>query len=327
MWPQAMASEAREICVSCYRSDRHQKRDGGETKARLGGERYAGPVGEGSEGSLMVRPSEIAPHWPAHHTVVHADGTMSGRGGRPRISWHRGGAELAPAGSLAAFSSAASNGAELVEVDLRSTADNVLVCVHDNSLPGFGRVGDIVWAQEEKSLRSSALLFTFEEVLDALDAADPAKRTRLHLDLKETAHELEAVAAVLERGRPLTVTTTNISSISAVRRAFPSVPGLLTIGKASEGLSHNGALALRARELLPFREVEASGASGVAAHYLLATPVLRRWCRWRGLELLVWTIDEDARLRWWLCRSDVDVVTTNRPLAALAVRDRENLNR
>jgi glycerophosphoryl diester phosphodiesterase len=36
--------------------------------------------------------------------------------------------------------------------------------------------------------------------------------------------------------------------------------------------------------------------------------------------VVVWTVDDDERLRHWL-GAGVDVVTTNRPLAALAIRE------
>jgi glycerophosphoryl diester phosphodiesterase len=55
---------------------------------------------------------------------------------------------------------------------------------------------------------------------------------------------------------------------------------------------------------------------------MLATPFLRRWCHRRGLQVVVWTIDEEKALRRWL-RRDVDVVTTNRPLAALRIRSEQ----
>jgi glycerophosphoryl diester phosphodiesterase len=54
--------------------------------------------------------------------------------------------------------------------------------------------------------------------------------------------------------------------------------------------------------------------------YLLANPMLRRWCRKRDMTVLVWTVDGSAALRRWLIRRDVDIVTTNRPVAALRLR-------
>jgi glycerophosphoryl diester phosphodiesterase len=55
--------------------------------------------------------------------------------------------------------------------------------------------------------------------------------------------------------------------------------------------------------------------------YLLARPGLRRWCRKRHMMVLVWTIDSTVGLRRWLSPRDVDIVTTDRPVVALRLRD------
>lgn len=247
--------------------------------------------------------------------------TTAAHRARPRVSWHRGGAELAPFASLAAFAEAASNGAELVEVDLRQSADGVLVCVHDAELPGLGPIDALSWEAVRDRDPARARAFSFETLLDTLDGNDPDRRTALHLDLKATGYEAEAVGAVVARGRPLLVTTLEPSSISAVRRAFSTVEALLTLGRDGGGRPFRERLALRGRELAPFSDLEGCGATGVAVHHLLATPALRHWCTRRGLLFLVWTVDRDDALRRWLARGDVDVVTTNRPLAAISIRE------
>ncbi len=240
---------------------------------------------------------------------------------RPLVSWHRGGAEVAPFATLPAFSSAAASSAELIEVDVRQSADKVLLCVHDPVVPGIGRIEEVEWARLGEPARTSGRVFEFEELLSALDAKDPARLSRIHLDLKAPGYEDPAVSAVLAHERPVTVTSGEASSVRAVRRLHPDVPVVLTIGSDGRGLSRSELFGLRAGELLPFAEIERCGATGVAAHFLLATPLLRTWCRYRGLELLVWTVDDDRGLSKWLGRRDVDVVTTNRPMAALKIRD------
>jgi len=247
-------------------------------------------------------------------------------GARPRISWHRGGAELAPFATLSAFSSAAAHGAELIEVDVRRTADGTLVCVHDPEVPGVGRIDQVAWsavgpASAGSPRAGAGRVFALAEFLDALDEHDPARTSEIHLDLKETGYEGAAVAAVLGRSRRLVVTSLEEGSIEAVRSAYPSVPALLTLGRDGRHLRRMERLRLRASELAPFGRVARCGATGVAAHHLLAGPWLRRWCTSRGMQLLVWTVDSDRALERWLGRRDVDVVTTNRPLAAIALRD------
>src|SRR6185503_6389493 len=51
--------------------------------------------------------------------------------GRPRNLAHRGGANLRPENTLAAFSNAVAIGADVLELDVQHTADNVVVVIHD----------------------------------------------------------------------------------------------------------------------------------------------------------------------------------------------------
>ena len=163
-------------------------------------------------------------------------------------------------------------------------------------------------------------VFELLALLDALDEHDPERRSQIHLDMKEAGYEDEAVATVLSRSRRLVVTSGLDAVISAVRRSHPTVPALLTIGSEWRKLGTVGRLTLWRGELAPFARIERCGATGVAAHHLLATPLLRRWCTMRGMSLLVWTVDGDGALKRWLARADVDVVTTNRPVTGLSIR-------
>lgn len=201
---------------------------------------------------------------------------------------------------------------------MRLSADTQLVCVHDAAVPGLGPVTALdVGALADAD---AARVLTFATFLDDLDAADPGRRSVVHLDLKARGYELAAVDAVLAHGRPLFVTTSEGASIATVRSARPDVPAYLTIGRSRHCLSWRAAVALRLGELVPMRAILRSRATGVAVHHALLTAPLRWWCRRRGLAMVVWTVDDDARLRTWLSRT-VDVVTTNRPRAALALRE------
>jgi glycerophosphoryl diester phosphodiesterase len=236
----------------------------------------------------------------------------------PRISWHRGGGEIAPSASRAAFLTAAEHSAECIEVDVRRTADGVLVCVHDPVVPHLGAVSELRWADLDAAARDSVL--TLETFLDDLAGADPANVSVVHLDLKDAGYEIDAVDALLGRGRPMFVTTSVVESIATVRSERPDVPAFLTIGQSHRGLDYLTSVAQLASELIPLWSVRRSRATGVAVHYALATRGLRWWCRRRGLAVVVWTVDDDDQLRTWLSRR-IDVITTNRPLAALALRD------
>jgi glycerophosphoryl diester phosphodiesterase len=242
---------------------------------------------------------------------------------RPAISWHRGGKEFAPSATLAAFAAAAERAAEWIEVDVRRTRDGRLVCVHDSRLAGVGWIADLDYESLAGADRASVL--TLEDFLVALDDAEAPSgareaRSGIHLDLKGTGHESEAIDVVRSSGRRFLVTTLHDESVVVARAAAPDVPVLLSLGRPGTGLSFSARLRLHLSELWPYPRLRRCGATGVAAMYLLANPTLRRWCRRREMTVLVWTVDSTAALRRWLRRRDVDIVTTNRPVVALRLR-------
>lgn len=68
----------------------------------------------------------------------------------PRIIAHRGQSLTLPEQTLAAFSAAADLGADMIEADVASTSDGVLVLMHDDTIDrttsGSGAVADLSWA-------------------------------------------------------------------------------------------------------------------------------------------------------------------------------------
>ncbi len=108
--------------------------------------------------------------------------------GSPLLIAHRGGAGLAPENTLAAFQNAVHEwGADMLEMDVRSTLDGEVVVIHDETVDrttsGTGRVEDLTLEQlreldaghhfrdpeGRQSFRGTGVRVpTFEEVLEAL---------------------------------------------------------------------------------------------------------------------------------------------------------------
>jgi glycerophosphoryl diester phosphodiesterase len=229
------------------------------------------------------------------------------------ISWHRGGGETEPSASRAAFVTAARACADLVEVDVRAFADGTLVCVHDPTLPDGTTVTTATRATHPD-------VFTFAAFLDDLDREDPDRRVGVHLDLKGSGYEIPAAEAVRARHRPYFATTSHDASIRRLRDAFPEDDAFLTLGQGREGRGRVTMWRVRLSELVPLRRLRRTGATGVAAHMRLTTRFLRWWCQRTQRRVVVWTVDGNEALHRWL-HSSVNVVTTNRPRAALAARD------
>jgi len=74
--------------------------------------------------------------------------------GAPLLIAHRGGGKLRPEETLPAFENAAALGADVLELDVHSTLDGEVVCIHDDTVDrttdGSGAVHDHTFAELEK---------------------------------------------------------------------------------------------------------------------------------------------------------------------------------
>ena len=102
-----------------------------------------------------------------------------------------------------------------------------------------------------------------------------------------------------------------------------------TTRTSQAGLTIGGALAHTARHLAwraglpvqtPVDAVVAAGAGWAVVHERLARAGALAECRRRGLATMVWTVNDDTSLARWLGSPDVDVVVTDRPRRAAALR-------
>lgn len=186
-------------------------------------------------------------------------------------------------------------GVDLIEVDVRRRADGELVCSH----------GAVV-------AEGDALL------LSAVLGLAAAAGVGAHLDVKEVGYEPQLVSTVPQLPR-IWYTTPNEQSVRALRAL--GAPTLLTLGRRLRDRRLDELLRVLAGDAWPYRRIARAGALGVAVHVHLATPWLRRWCRRRGLSIMVWTVNDDMHLRRLLTNAEVSVVVTDRPGRALQLRD------
>ena len=241
--------------------------------------------------------------------------TDSARQG-PAISAHRGGSENAPGGTYRAYRGALAAGAEYVEVDVWRTADGVLVARHR------ARAG---WGHAVGSLSYARLCELAGYEVPRIAAVLPllAGRAIAHLDLKEAGCAAEAVQQAAEVLGPAgVIATTRDSAVAAsVKRHVPAVPVGVTVG---DDLAETTGLALRrGYPLGPGRldRVLAAHGDWAVLHHRAARPALLDACRGRGIKTMVWTVNSDRALARWLADPRVDVVVTDRPARARALRD------
>lgn len=217
------------------------------------------------------------------------------------------------------YASTAACGAEYAELDIRRTADGVLVAYHDARA---GRGGPPVAELGYRQL-CDRLGYPVPAVADVMHLL--AGRVMAHLDLKETGYETEVIAlasAVLGPGN-FVATTLEDGSVAAIKRAFPEVRTALSLGRSLRGIPRHRWAAVRHSELFPLPRVRACGADLVAVNYRLARLGVARACHRHGIGIMVWTVDPDPLIERFLCDRRIEVLITNRP--GHAVRRRHEL--
>jgi len=235
----------------------------------------------------------------------------------PAISAHRGGGETEPSGTYEAYRSALAAGAEYVEFDVRRTLGGTLVAFHRARLGwgpavaavSYARLCDLAGYEVPRMAELMRLL---------------AGRAVGHLDLKETDCADVIVRHTVEALGPAgVIVTTGEDAVAVVlKRRFPAVPVGLTIGGDVAETAAFTVRRLRARGLSRLDRVVASRADVAVMHHRLARTGVLAECRRRGIKTMVWTVIGDQALTGWLASPNVDVLVTDRPARAIALRRR-----
>lgn len=219
---------------------------------------------------------------------------------------HRGASADHPENTLAAFEGARAQGADWVELDVRRSADGVLVVHHDPSVPG----GGVISATRHRDLPTSV-----PTLAEALAACAPMG---VNVEIKNSPDEagfdeertiaaltLEVIAEV--GTTPVLVSSFDLAVIDRVRALDPGVPtGYLVLST----LDRHDALAL----------CRDRGHGAVHPHDAFVDQTVVARCRAEGVALNVWTVDDPGRIAQ-LAAWGVDGVITNRPSLARSVLD------
>ncbi|HIY24546.1 MAG TPA: glycerophosphodiester phosphodiesterase [Candidatus Brachybacterium merdigallinarum] len=243
-------------------------------------------------------------------------------GARPRRIAHRG---LSPEGAentLAAFGAALEAGADLLETDVRATADGVAWLLHDETLQRIAQdprpVAELTGAQM-REVRVAGI----EPVSRLEDALGEFPDAQFNIDVKVPEAIASTVTAIARTGSAERICLTSFHgsvAADAVARV-QAATGILPARSPSRG-AMAAFLAARALELPAAclaRLLAPYGALQVPPRY----PYSSRWAvpivteaniaaaHRAGVEVHVWTVDEPAAMRDLLV-SGVDGIITNR---------------
>ena len=244
----------------------------------------------------------------------------------PAIVAHRGASARFPENTLLAFTEAIKAGADMVEIDVRLTADGVPVVLHDQDVSrttgGSGLVNELTLAEvrELSAGRSQQRRLSVPTLRDALTLM--RGQVAVQIDIKNDPHErgfdatsqhlAEQTLQVLEELSfpSVIVSSENPRTVDWVRRRAPGLAtGIEFEGRADlrEWLDYS---ADRGHAfLLPNAEalLDAGRAFIDHAHAL-------------GVQIDAWTVDDPATMSQLLSWG-VDTVETNDPASMVPIRD------
>ena len=251
----------------------------------------------------------------------------------PWVIAHRGGMGRWPENTLFAFERALAAGADVLEMDLQSSRDDVLMVIHDATvdrvtdgtgavreftraeLQAFDAAQHFVDASGKRSLRGNGIRIpTLEEVVAGFPDA------RISVELKPEAPALVARLCSLIRSQGaddrMMVSSFFAEVLIAFRRACPEVATSLSVAEAAVFYA-------RARLGFPSAEpppaevlivpVSVLGFDGVAPSVLRAAGRL-------GLRTLVFTANSEAQMRA-LLEAGADGILTDDPALLRSVID------
>lgn len=226
----------------------------------------------------------------------------------PLVFAHRGASASAPENTIAAFALAVAQDADGIELDVRATADNILVIHHDASIRGVGPIG----AADFAALRAQApAVPTLDEMLavsgDLLIDVEikNSTRDRNHDPALRIADQVAAWVAdneLYDRVIVSSIDWATAAHVAAVDRRIATGQVLVHrtgAAKLLERTAQAGHAWVLPSDVLAGRSPE----------------MVVEQAHTAGLRMGVWTVDKAARLRK-LAAAGVDAVISNDPAAA-----------
>ena len=248
---------------------------------------------------------------------------MSSTRAAVRVLAHRGFAAphgLGDENTLPAFAEALRAGADILESDVRVTADGVPVLLHDAEfLPAGEQTPRAIHATAFAQLAGLPLPggATMPGLAEALAAFPEA---HWNLDVKEAQAERPIASAVLRAGAAERVLISSFSSARR-RRTLASIgPGARTSASVPEAVAillaaaAGGAGLARLARGMDAVQLPETGVGG-----RLLTPLVIERIRATNTEVHVWTVNDPERMRHWIA-AGVDGLITDRTDLATALR-------
>jgi len=226
----------------------------------------------------------------------------------PLIIAHRGASAYEPENTLRAFELAIQQGAQMIELDLHSTADGQVVVIHDATLDYTtnlqGRVDQLPLEQIKRAdAGKGERVPTLDEVLDLT-----AGKVRLYLEIKDTRAAAPTLQTIRARQcqDAMLLASFDVGLMKRLGEEVRDVELGVILGTST---LHP---LVRYREAFPWRGLQAVRYQVLCIQVELCYGYLAKRVKTAGKKLYVWTADTEKQFARML-RCEVDGIVTNRP--------------
>ncbi|HOX95026.1 MAG TPA: glycerophosphodiester phosphodiesterase [Syntrophales bacterium] len=214
---------------------------------------------------------------------------------------HRGASAYEKENTLRSFERAIAMGADMIEFDVRKTADQVLIAHHNEAIQGKG-IGTLSYeAVERCAARRGFHVPTLEEVLILARG-----KIGLNAELKEEGYEKDVILAMRVHldDSNFILTSFNATSLDAIRSFFPNLKTGLILGRNIH------------------RSIDRVETDFWIPNWRLLDDALFRMAERSAKPLIVWTVNDRRKLKKYLSDPRIHGVITDRPdLAGSARRE------
>jgi glycerophosphoryl diester phosphodiesterase len=260
----------------------------------------------------------------------------------PRVIGHRGAAAICPENTLVSFKQAIKDGADILEMDVRLTKDGQIVVIHDETVnrttDGAGIVSELTLSelrQLDAGYRfpgTAAQPFPFRagniRIPTLAEVLRSFPDTSLMVELKGTSNQLVAavVSMLATYGRlndgSVLICGFKHKVLKQVRRAAPCLATACSVREITLAMIRSR-LRVR-RQKARSRIMLALQVPLQRSRVKIVTPRLIRYAHALGIEVHVWTIDDESEMHR-LLDMGVDGIFTNNPaLLRRVVGSRQN---
>ena len=237
-----------------------------------------------------------------------------------KIIAHRGGSNLAPENTMAAFQNALKLGVDMIEIDIEQTIDSYVVVIHDTKVDrttnGKGKVDSLTYSYIKTldagswydSRFKGEKISTLEEVLQAINGKATVLIEIKSGDELYPGIEKRTVEAIQRfNAHSWTIVQSfNKKTVERVKILDTKIITYYLLGRNFKSYYHSLQAKNKKNEIQEFLY------DGIAVHYSLLTAASVDSVKQMGLGVFTWTVDEEDDMTKMI-EYGVDGIITDSP--------------